>query len=227
MRLEVRELLRIQHARGNAEAIEGLARKTAAGKAFFAAVEKQPPVGAQAMRRPCFDEQAPVFRRREPDQRIQRGSGLLEHAGARAGEKAHGPRKILRKERGVVAKARRGVLQQLRQYRPQPGMIERHQRAACDHPGVAIRGLATRGSAVEQRDLMPSALELQGTRHADDAGAQNGNSVLVHSLDFRRRRGPSQVRNALGLRDGRINQACAGSPLGLGAGANDATPRPW
>jgi len=173
--------MRIERLGRDGVALEGVARQPAAGKGLLAAVEKQPAVGAQPMGDARLAQQTLVFRGRQPDQRVERGSGLVEDTRARPVQKGQRPAQVLGEEPGVIAELRRCVLQQLGQRCPQSGVVERHQRAARQHPGIAVRGLAARRRAIEQRYRVAALLQLERTGHANDAGAQHGH-CLFHAV---------------------------------------------
>ena len=142
-------------------------------EARLAAVEEQPAVVAAAVCHARLGHPAPVHRVRVPDQRVQRGGGLAEVLFARMGQERQTPAPLAQHPQWVVAEARAVPAQQTRQLRPQPGVVERHERAARQHASIAVRCRSARTQRVDHGHGQAALAQRERASDAHHAGAQH------------------------------------------------------
>ena len=130
----------------------GPARQFAAVPGLLRAVQQHPAGIAQPVRGAGLVQQAQVLGHGQADQAVQGRHGFLEDRGAGIEEKAGGPAQVGGQVAPPVAELDGVVPQESRQLPPQAGVVERHERAAGDHAGIAQRGLAAGFLPVDQRD---------------------------------------------------------------------------
>ncbi|MNT23589.1 hypothetical protein D3C72_1590110 [compost metagenome] len=126
-------------------------------------------------------QQFQVFGRGQPDQVVQGLDGFAEDGRPGVQQETRRPAQVLRQVSRAVAELDRVVFQQAGQLPPQARMVERHQRAARQHAGVAHRRFHARVLLVDQGDRRAAAQQLQRAADAHNARAQD-DDVLSHEV---------------------------------------------
>ncbi len=173
VRLQVVQFVRRQRGGGHAETGQGLAPESARLEPRLAAVEEQPALVAAAVGDARRVHPPAMQLPRVPDQRVQRAGGFAEGLLARMGQERQTPAPLAQHRQRVVAEARAASAQQARQLRPQPGVVERHERAARQHAGVAVRGGGARTQRVDHGHLHAALAQRERASRAHHAGAQH------------------------------------------------------
>ncbi|KAG1173744.1 hypothetical protein G6F35_016724 [Rhizopus arrhizus] len=136
----------------NLELRVGLAGQLTSMPGLFRAIEENPAGVAQAMPGAAGVQQPQVFRSRQSDQFVQRRRGFLKDRRSGVQQKPGCPTQVLRQVAAAVAELDGVVLEQSGQLAPQAGMVERHQRTARQHAGVAQGRFHARLLPVDQGD---------------------------------------------------------------------------
>ena len=183
----------------------------AGGERFLTAKELDPAGAPQERPAAGLLDQRLMFDQAVLDERAAR-LDVLSHALGRAfAPVAHQPGADGRKRAEVIMR----FGEQVERISDEPDRIAREEigedRGSLDQAGVAEAGLEPRAAPVNQDDVAPARLKMQGGRDAHHARAENDDIRRFHAASMIASYGRATARPPAVFREGRSNTGTAGA----------------
>ena len=180
MRLQLAELVRVQHLELDAVPAHQLPLERAALEALLGLVDLEPADRAQHVMHAGQRRKLAVGVVRLRQDGRQRRGALVDLGRAARQQEPHEPRREARQIAPAEPDRARGVEQHRRDLFPEIGRAGRRHRARDDAAGVAIGGERARRAGIDHADLVAVALQIERGAHADDAGTDHRNRASPH-----------------------------------------------